>query len=60
MAAIAASACIAVAVIASALVRRAGTGSAAVDHGREAFIDERRERMRVARIELLGPNDRGA
>jgi hypothetical protein len=58
--AIAASACIAVGVIASALVRRAGNGSATIDHGREAFLDERRERMRVARIALLAPNDRGA
>ena len=53
---IAASACIALGVVASALVRRAGNGAARVDPSREAFLDERRERMRVARSRLLAPN----
>jgi hypothetical protein len=57
---IAASACIALGVAASALVRRAGNGAPRVDPAREAFLDERRERMRIARIQLLAPDDRGA
>jgi hypothetical protein len=48
-----ACACVAVALVASALVRRAGARPASHDSEREAFLDERRERIRVARVQLL-------
>jgi hypothetical protein len=51
---IAACACIAVAVVASALVRRAGAAQTSADPSRDAFLEARRERMRAARAELLG------
>jgi hypothetical protein len=57
---VAASAAVTLGLAASALVRRAGGGAARVDPAREAFLDERRERMRVARTRLLAPNDRDA
>jgi hypothetical protein len=50
---IAACACIAMGIVASALVRRAGSVQAPADPSRAAFLETRRERMRVARVELL-------
>jgi hypothetical protein len=50
-----ACACVTVALVASALVRRAGAGARSDDSDREAFLDDRRERMRVARLRLLAP-----
>jgi hypothetical protein len=57
---VAACACVAVAVAASALVRRAGAAQMSADPSREAFLEERRERMRVASAELLGSRSAGA
>jgi hypothetical protein len=47
-----ACACAAVALVASALLRRAAAPGSP-DPAREAFLDERRERMREARLRLL-------
>jgi hypothetical protein len=55
---VAACACIALGLVASALVRRAGTGPTAPDADREAFLEDRRERMRAARDALLAASDR--
>jgi hypothetical protein len=57
---VAASAAITLGLVASALVRRAGGAASRADPAREAFLDERRERMRLARTRLLAPTDRGA
>jgi hypothetical protein len=57
---VAAGAFLAVGLAASALVRRSARGQAAASPEREAFLDDRRERMRRARIELLAPTDRVA
>jgi hypothetical protein len=46
-------ACAAVALVASALIRRAAAAPDSPDPEREAFLDERRERMREARLRLL-------
>jgi hypothetical protein len=50
----------AIGLVASMLVRRAGTGAAAPDPDREAFLESRRERMRAARGALVAANDRPA
>jgi hypothetical protein len=50
----------AIGLIASMLVRRAGTGVPARDRDREAFLESRRERMRAARSALLDASDRSA
>jgi hypothetical protein len=57
---VAAGAFLAVGLAASALVRRSARGHAAASPEREAFLDDRRERMRLARIELLAATDRVA
>ena len=57
---VAACACIALGLVASALVRRAGGGPATADAGRDAFLEERRERMRIARDALIDPGARSA
>jgi hypothetical protein len=57
---VAACACIALGLVASALVRRAGNGHPDPDADREAFLAERRERMRAARAALLPASDRAA
>jgi hypothetical protein len=54
------AACACAAVVASMLVRRAGTGTCAGDSDREAFVEARRARMREARSALLGSTDRSA
>ena len=53
-------ACAALGLVASMLVRRAGTRSGGADPEREAFIEARRERMRAARGALFGSSDRSA
>jgi hypothetical protein len=57
---VAAGVCLAVGLSASALVRRSARGQVVPSSEREAFLDDRRERMRLARIELLAPTDRVA
>jgi hypothetical protein len=57
---VAVGACLAAVVTASALVRRTARGHGAPCPEREAFVDEWRERMRLARTELLAPTDRAA
>jgi hypothetical protein len=52
--------CLAAGLTASALVRRSARGDVAPCTEREAFLDDWRERMRLARIELLAPTDRVA
>jgi hypothetical protein len=56
----AACACAAIGLVACMLVRRAGSGAAAPDPDREAFLESRRERMRTARSALLATGDRSA
>jgi hypothetical protein len=50
---VAACACIAVGIVASALLRRAGSVQTPADPSRAAFLEARRARMRDARVELL-------
>ena len=57
---VAACACVGLGLVASALVRRAGSGSATADTEREAFLADRRERMHTAREALLAASDRTA
>jgi hypothetical protein len=57
---VAACACAALGLVASMLVRRAGNGGDLAGAERRAFLEDRRERMRVARIELLAAGDRSA
>jgi hypothetical protein len=57
---VAAGVCLAAGLAASALVRRTARGHVVPSPEREAFLDDRRERMRRARIELLAPTDRVA
>jgi hypothetical protein len=57
---VAACACVAVAAVASALVRRAGGVQTPSDPSREAFLEHRRERMRAVRAELVGPRSDSA
>jgi hypothetical protein len=56
----AACAFLAIGLVASMLVRRAGAGAPARDPEREAFLESRRERMRAARSALLDASDRSA
>jgi hypothetical protein len=51
---VAACACVASAAAASALVRRSGGAQTPADPARAAFLEDRRERMRAMRAELLG------
>jgi hypothetical protein len=55
---VAACACVALGFLATALVRRAGGGTATRDAERGAFLADRRERMRTAREALLTASDR--
>jgi len=57
---VAACAGIAVGLAASALVRRTARRQVVPSPDREAFLADRRERIRVARIELLAASDRVA
>jgi hypothetical protein len=54
---VAACACVALGFVASALVRRAGSAPATPDAEREAFLADRRQRMRAAREALLTASD---
>ena len=56
----AACAVVALGLVGSALVRRGSTSVAPRDPEREAFLDARRERMRVARSQLQRATKAGA